>query len=306
MILERKSALFILSACLLWGLDLVIRYPVTLELGFTAIVFLESLIGLVLLFPWVLRNHRKFRALRRSDWLSAIFIGGIGMTVAGYLQIACIQKATPGLFSFFQVFQPLFVIFVAWLFLRERVDNLYYFWGVWVILSALLMFSVDLGLMLDSEIVPQDMLIALSTMLIWGLCTVLAKRLLRRHSPGVLVSLRWIFAFLFSLVLLAVEGPEGVGKLSEPDTALRFLYMTAVGVGSMFLYYAGLRNIFASKATLIEISYAAFGMIFSALYTFEALGLLQILGAGSFFAFIALLLSREESEGPAVGARKPS
>ncbi len=303
MIIERKSAVFILFACLLWGVDLVVRYPVTLKMGFTTIVFLESLLGLLLLFPWVLRQRREYLAMTWTDWLAAAFIGGVGMTVCGYLQIVCIQKGTPGLFSFFQIFQPLFVIFAAWLFLKERVDNLYYFWGVWVILSALMMFSVDLALMYDSEIVPEDILIALSTMLIWGLCTVLAKRVLSRHSPMVLVSLRWGFAFIFSLGLLVYEGGANFEPLAQLEVGMRFFYMIAGGVASMVLYYSGLKNILASKATLIEISYAAFGMIFSAIYTFEALSLLQILGAGSFFAFMTLLLSKDESVVPTVRTR---
>ncbi len=300
MIIQRKSAIFILSACLLWGLDLVIRYPVTLKMGFTTIVFIESFFGLVLLSPWIFKHRHEFRALKRSEWLIAAFVGGFGMTVGGYLQIVCIQKATPGLFSFFQIFQPLFVIFAAWLFLKERVDNLYYFWGVWVILSALMMFSVDLTLMYDSEIIPQDILIALTTMLIWGLCTLLAKRFLSQHSPMVLVSLRWVFGLAFCVGLLVYEGGANFGDLSEVGIWWRFFYMIVGGVGSMALYYSGLKNVLASKATLIEISYAAFGMIFSSIYTFEALSFLQTLGAGSFFAFITLLLSKDESAIPAV------
>lgn len=302
--LERKSSLFILAACLLWAVDLLVRYPITLKMGFVSIVFIESLVGLVFISPWLLKNTAALKKLSLKDWLITVFIGGIGMSVAGYLQTACIQKATPGLFSFFQIFQPLFVIYMAHIFLKEKVDNLYVYWGVWVILSAVLMFSVDLELMLGSEIVFSDMLIALSTMLIWGLCTILGKKFLKNHPPLVLVSLRWVFAFLFSSVILMNE-KESVPYqlLLQADILVRFIFIGVIaGVFSMFLYYSGLKNMPAGKVSFIEISYAAFGMIFSAIYTFESLSFFQLLGATSFFAFIVLFLSRQESNFTAIRA----
>ena len=303
--LERKSSLLILAACLLWAIDLLVRYPITLKMGFVSIVFIESLVGLVFISPWLFKNAGALKKLTMKDWLTTIFIGGVGMSVAGYLQTACIQKATPGLFSFFQIFQPLFVIYMAHVFLKEKVDNMYVYWGIWVILSAVLMFSVDLELMLGSEIVFTDMLIALSTMLIWGSCTILGKKFLANHSPLTLVSLRWLFAFLFSSVILLTE-KETVPyqMLLQADILIRFIFIGAIaGIFSMYLYYSGLKHMPAGKVSFIEISYAAFGMIFSAVYTFESLSFFQLLGASSFFAFIVLFLSRQESGLPSVRAR---
>lgn len=303
---ERKSSLLILAACLLWAVDLLVRYPITLKMSFVSIVFLESAIGLFFVSPWLLKNIGELKKLKTKDWLIALFIGGIGMSVAGYLQTACIQKATPGLFSFFQIFQPLFVIYVAHIFLKERVDNMYVYWGIWVVLSAILMFSVDLELMFGtSDFVFSDILIALSTMIIWGLCTVLSKKFLTKHSPLTLVGLRWFFAFVFSAIILVAEGQSiPTEVLFQGDVLVRFLFIGLVaGVFSMFLYYSGLKNMPAGKVSFIEISYAAFGMIFSAIYTFEGLTFFQLLGASSFFAFIILFLSRSETSMPAIRAR---
>ena len=303
--LERKSSLYILGACLLWAMDLVIRYPVTLKMNYVSIVFVESLVGLLFISPWLLKNFSELKKLSLFNWLIALFIGGIGMSVAGYLQTACIQKATPGLFSFFQIFQPLFVIYLAYVVLKEKVDNMYVYWGIWVVLSAILMFSVDLELMLSSEIVISDSLIALLTMLIWGTCTILAKKFLKSHSPVLLVGLRWFFAFLFSGAILLLEKETIQTEIVfQSDVIARFLFIGVVaGVFSMYLYYSGMKNLEAGKISFMEISYSAFGMIFSAIYTFESLTFFQLLGAASFFAFIVLFISRQESVTPAVRAR---
>lgn len=294
---ERKSSLLILCACLLWGVDLVIRYPVTLKMNFASIVFIESLVGLLFIGPLLIKNASVLKKLSVKDWFCAVFIGGIGMSVAGYLQAACIQKATPGLFSFFQIFQPLFVIYMAHLLLKDRIDNMYLYWGIWVILSAVLMFSVDLGLMMNSEIIFSDILIALGIMLIWGMCTIFSKKFLTNHAPETLVGLRWLFAFIFSTVILFAEG-ESLPKdfLLEPGILIRFFFIAVIsGLFSMYLYYAGLKNLSAGKVSFIEISYSAFGMIFSAIYTFEGLTFFQLLGAASFFSFIVIFLYRQDS-----------
>lgn len=298
MSIDLRSSLFIFFACFLWAVDLVVRYPVTLKVSFTLIVFFESLIGLLFISPWMLKNARSYLHLKKREWLMTIFIGGVGMGLAGHLQTSVIQIATPGLFSFFQIFQPVFVIYLAYLFLREKIDHMSIYWSVWVILSAVLMFSVDLGLMLESDIVPSHMLIAFSTMLIWGGCTILGKKFLENHPPLMLVSLRWLFAFIFSAVILLNEGshPQIMPHLTM-ELTLRFLFMGVfAGLFSMTLYYQGLKQLQVGKVAFIEISYAALGMIFSALYTFDGLTFFQFVGAASFFIFLGIFLSRKDSE----------
>lgn len=303
--IERQSSLLILGACFLWAIDLLVRYPVTLEMSYVSIVFMESLIGLMFVSPWMIRNRETFKKLSKRDWIFAAFIGGIGMSIAGYLQTACIQKATPGLFSFFQIFQPFFVISAAHYFLKEKIDNMFLYWGVWVVLSALLMFSVDLGLMLQSEIIFTDILIALLTMLIWGMCTILGKKFLQNQSFIALVSLRWAFAFVFSLVILIAEGESFPVKVfTDYEIFLRFIFMALIaGIFSMSLYYKGLGNMEAGKVSFIEISYSAFGMILSAIYTFEALSLFQLIGAALFFVFLFFFLSKPFSVFPSIRTR---
>jgi drug/metabolite transporter (DMT)-like permease len=296
MVIERKGSFLILAACFLWGVDLLVRYPVTLKLSFEVIVLAESFTGLIFTAPYLLRHCRELRYLSSGDWMLATFIGGVGMSIAGYLQTACIQRATPGLFSFFQIFQPVFVLYLAHKVLKELIYSIYVYWGAWIILSAVLMFSVDLSLMFSSEIIFTDIFIALTTVMIWGMCTIFAKLFLRRHSPSLLVSLRCLFAFLFSLALLFLGGHDfKIQEFFIEDYPFRFLYMGGMaGVISMALYYRGLKWIDAGKVSVLEVSYAAFGMILSALYTFESLNALQSIGAFSFFAFLFLFLSRQE------------
>lgn len=306
MSLERKCSLLILGACLLWAADLVVRYPVSLKLDFATIVFFESAIGLLFISPWLIKNIPSIKKLSLRDWSFAVFIGGVGMALAGFLQTECIHNATPGLFSFFQIFQPIFVVYIAHLFLKERIDSMYIYWGVWVVLSAILIFSVDLELMFsNSNVIFSDILIALTTMVIWGFCTVAAKKFLHSNSVLLLVGLRWLFAFVFSLVIIMLREQQiPMEMVYQADILMRLLFISIVaGLFSMHLYYTGLKHMAAGKVSFMEISYAVFGMVFSALYTFEGLTFFQILGVMSFFAFVILFFSRGSSENAPVSTK---
>lgn len=305
--LERRSSLYILVACLLWALDLLVRYPITLKMGYVSIVFIESFIGLFLVTPWLIKNGRKkLSKFSKNDWFLAVFLGGVGMSVAGYLSTACIQKATPGTFAFFQIFQPVFVVVMAHLLLKEKLDNLYLYWGIWVLFSAVLIFSQDLELIFTGQdFILSDILIALSTMLIWGFCTIAAKKLLKNHSPEALVAVRWFFAFIFAVVILVAEGENpAFDILLQWEVGVRFLFIGAIaGIASMYFYYSGLKNLAAGKVSFFELSFPAFGMIFSAIYTFESLTIFQVAGATSFFMFLLFMLSRQESKRTAIKTR---
>lgn len=226
-----------------------------------------------------------------------MFVGGIGMTVAGFLFTFCIQRATPGTFSFFQIFQPIFVLFLAHRFLKEKMDHLYFFWGVWVIFSALLMYSQDIELSLiggDLFSYPLETSIAVGVMLIWGLCTVATKKLLTKHSPTSIVAVRWIFAFIFSLVFVIFYQDDQTSweMIFDISYSWRFFYISIVaGLISMYFYYTGLKEMEASKVSFIELSYPALGMVFSAIYTFDQLTFLQAIGLISFALFITLMIS---------------
>lgn len=297
MTFEKRNSFFILAACFLWATDLLVRYPITLKLGYTSIVLIESALGVIFLIPWLMKNGiREFKKYSAKDWALSVLLGGVGMTVAGLLFTFCIQRATPGTFSFFQIFQPLFVVYFAHIFLKEKIDNMYFFWGIWIILSALLMYSQDIELSLiggDLFSYPLETLVALGVMIIWGLCTIAAKNLLQRHSTTSVVVGRWIFAFIFALIFSFFKHEPTPWALAlESDFVLRFFYISIVaGIISMSFYYAGLKNMKVGKVSFLELTYPALGMIFSAIYTFEALTFLQALGAVSFFIFITLMIS---------------
>lgn len=289
--------IYLLFACFIWAVDIVVRYPLTLKLSHLNIVFFEYLFGFIFVTPWFVKYGKShLQKLSRGDWGLALFLGALGSALANYFFTLGIQQISPGTYSFIQIFQPFFVIFLAYLLLKEKIDNLYIFWGFWVIVSALLMHSPDLelGLLtLDATTYPTQMAMVIGSMLIWGFCTVIGKALLKTHHPLVVVYTRWMFALLMTFVLLFISGTSlDWSILSNFDNLWRLLFIGIIaGVASMYLYYMALSKLPAGKVSFVELAYPAFGMLFSSFYTYSKITLLQILGFSSFFIFVYILCS---------------
>lgn len=295
--IERKSYLLILLATFLWAVDLIVRYPMSLKYNSIQIVFVESVLGLITLIPWLLyRGKNIVKKLTIGDIFLFTFLGGFGLSVAGYFSTMSINADTPGIFSSFQLIGPFIVIGLAKYFLDERISKTYYTWGICFLLSAILIFSQDLILLFSGEeFKGLSFIVGFTSVIIWGGCTIAAKKLLKRYSPMELVALRWVFAVPFSGLFLYLSNSKVpytvVGNIQDLE---KFIMMSVVaGLLSMFLYYSGLKHLRAGKVAFLELSFPAFGMIISSYYTFDHLTLLQLLGGILFFLFIGLVFFKK-------------
>lgn len=160
-----RSSLFIFAACFLWALDLLVRYPLTLKISLVHIMFVESLLGLFIVLPWLVSDGiTSLQKMSRTDWLLAVLVG-------------------------------------------------------------------------------------IAAMLICSLCAIVGKKLLRNHGPVTVVVLRWIFAFIFSAVFLAMDKtPLNIDVLMDLDVIWRFAFIGLIsGTLSMYLYYQGMKELSATK-----------------------------------------------------------
>ncbi len=294
----QKSILLIIGACFLWGIDLLVRYPLVQKLGFVHLTFLETFLGLIFVIPWKLKVEKKLihSKLPLRDWAMLIFLGGMGMTVAGFFSDLSLSTSTPAIFSIVQILQPLYVVIASRWILGEKVDSLYFYGGAWVLLSTLMIYSQDfmsykeLGVDID----PKSLWMAFLAMLIWGSCTFVSKILLKKYTPLTIVYYRLIFAFIFSLVFLITKSSyliEIIRMLTISDF-LRLFFMSGIaGCLSMVLYYSGVSHLEAGKVSFLELSYPNFGIMLWSFFSFEKASLLRSFGVLFYLSFILLLLT---------------
>tara|TARA_B100001971_G_scaffold91031_1_gene83943 strand:- start:11401 stop:12354 length:954 start_codon:yes stop_codon:yes gene_type:complete len=295
-------AFVILFACLLWATDIFVRYPVTLKLESQHIIFWENLFGLVVFLPFLNKSKLKdLLDINLKEFLMLLFLALFGSTIAGYFFNISIQLASPNTFSFLQVFQPLLVVALASYFLKEKFDQLFIVWGMWIILSALIIQSneIELGtIFIDFTNHPKAILMGLAAMLIWGICTVIGKKLLEKHTPYKIFMWRWIMSTCFTgMVFITAKKDFDYSLMTEPVFIFRVLYIGIIcGSLAMWFYYHGLKRLKASTTSFVELAYPVFGMIFASFQTFGKMTFLQILGLVSLVFAVTILVNNSEDE----------
>lgn len=249
--LERKGILLVLSTAFISGFSIFInKFGIK---GFDPYLFTwlkNSLVAVFLLgLIFGVKEFEELKKLRRKDWLLLTVIGLVGGSIPFLLFFKGLSLTTGANAAFIHKTMFVYVVLLAALFLKERIDRR-------LLLAAALLL---LGNALFLKILPLDfawgsrsgdLLILLAT-LFWAGENILSKRALRTISPRVVAFGRMGIGSLFIFLFLLVSGHiTAISSLTLPH--LRWLLITSFFLlGYVTTWYAGLRYLKASVATSI-------------------------------------------------------
>ena len=297
-------ALWVAGAALLWGMDSMVRFPAARELNPLIVVFVEHVIGLMVLLPWTLLRHEgELKKWRKRDLAPALLIGVGGGAVAGIVYTESVKCIGPSSATLFIMLQPLFVVGLAYQFLKERRDNSKFVYGAaWVLMNVVLIAFPDFnfGFRVDDDVkFLRGVFYGFVAMSIWAVATVAGKALLTRYSAVMTATMRWVMAvvvlgvFLLARKLMGLD--DGWRHLAAPGVwKALFIMGTLLGALPMVLYYKGLQRIPASLATFIELLYPVAGVFIPAAMSGVELSPVQVVGAISLIASMIFLVTAEE------------
>lgn len=255
----------VIIAALLWATDGVFRSSALAPANPAISVFVENLVALIVIVPWALITYGSslFR-LRFSEWLSVLVIGFGGGAAAGILfnvSMGEIGFSSPMLI---QKLQPIFVVLLAFVFLKERSKLNLFPWSIVAVCSAMLITIPDAGF----NVTPGELsmrksafLTAFCAMFLWAASTVAGKKLLATQNPTVVTFWRFLMATIAVGAFLffgknEISWSELTYTFVSSHTLPSLMYLGLVsGLGGMWIYYAGLRRIPASVATFLELFY---------------------------------------------------
>lgn len=290
--------LLVALAALLWASDAVFRVPAVKALDPTFVVAAEHLICLVLLAPWMLFKHRgELTKLKPAQWLGLSLIGGGGSALATVLFTASFRYVNPSVSILLQKLQPVVVILLAVLFLKERPAAKFYGWGAVALLSGAILSFPDFDFsFLSRGLDPRSrgVIYAGTAAAIWALATVIGKALINSVAPTLVTFWRYVFGLVTLVTLLIVAGQSlPVSEALQPPVRNALLYMS-VGPGllSLLFYYSGLARTQASVATLVELIFPVGAVIVNAIFLNSPLQPTQIL-AGVILLFSVTRASAE-------------
>lgn len=272
---------FIVGGSALWGTDALFRRGLALDLPATTVVFLEHVLLTLLTLPVLLRARRRLRALRWRDWVAILLIGAGSSAGATVLFTAAFAYGDPNAPLLLQKLQPVVAVLGARVLLGERLLPRYgMFFGLAVGAAYLITFP-DPTAVTVARLTPA--LLASGAAALWGLGTVLGRRLSTALDPAELTAVRFAVGLPASALLVAfVGGRPGFTAAAIADLPALLLLALIPGLAALALYYHGLSRTPASLATLGElafplsalvVNYVAFGATVSPT---QALGVLLL------------------------------
>lgn len=256
--------LFIVLAAILWALDGIIRRSLFV-FSPLQIVFLEHLVGSVLLLPVIFKlKLSDFKKVWREILLVSILSGVLGtlLFTAALQQVFFISFSVVFLL---QKLQPLFAIGSAKLLLKEKLSGRYWLWAVIALVAAYYVTfptgSVSLSEQGNNVIAA---LYALGAAFFWGISTTFSKRILNKLDSKQATSFRFLGTTLFAGVGMLIWQRS---SFLMPDFSqwLHFIFIAlSTGMVALYLYYKGLKKTPVRVTTLLELVFPVLAVVVDA------------------------------------------
>lgn len=278
----------VILACLFWGMDTLIRYPLV-DRGINPIniVFYEHIVLTLIFSLGLIPAIKRIGELKLIDLFGFFVIGGLGSAIATVAFTESFQYLNPSLVILLQKFQPVVAIGLAAIVLQEQIQKQFVIWALVSLAGGLLVSSPDIvrfyqlvvsdyGKVTSDSALRGYALVGVS-ILGWGGTTVFGKKLSMsgfdtkdimagRFLTGLLMLTPFI-KFDRSLIL-----PQG-------EDYLRILIMVIIsGALAMWFYYQGLKRLSAKTTAIAEMFFPFFAIIMNWFFLGKQLNELQLFG----------------------------
>ncbi len=253
-----SGPVFILIAATLWALDGVIRRHLY-TLPPITIIFLEHLIGLIILLPFTWKYVFKARLAKREFWLLVLIsvLSGLLGTLWFTTALLKVHFISFSVVFLLQKLQPLFAISTASIFLKEKFEKGYILWALLAIVSAYFVtFKNGVVNLETGEGTVIAALYALGAAAAWGSSTTFSKMLLGKVEAKVSTFYRFLFTIIIALPVLLVFGKgSSLGAVTGPQFGWLALIAVSTGMVALLIYYKGLEKTPVHISTILELTF---------------------------------------------------
>src|SRR3989338_28858 len=202
--LKHIGPLFIIIAALLWSFDGILRRSLY-SLPPTLVVFWEHLLGLIILFPFIISRIKDIKSLTKKEFIAILIVSLFSGALGTIFYTAALGKVNYIQFSvvvLLQQLQPILAISTAAIILKEKINKSFLKWAVLAIIGSYFVTFRDLRINLASGETLTAALLALSAGLMWGSTTSFSKIVLKKVSFQIATFLRFLFAPFFAFIFL--------------------------------------------------------------------------------------------------------
>jgi drug/metabolite transporter (DMT)-like permease len=275
---EIKGTIFAILAAVISGVSIPLNksFVVNIDpLVFTSIRLL--LIGTIFLIISYFR-HEKINKKINIKYLALIAI--IGGAFAFLLFFDGLRLTTSGRAAFLQKTMPIYVVVLAFLFLKERITKKY--------LYSIFLMLIGTAVIYYSEIVPAQLwlnpslgdLLVIGATILWALENVLSRKVMIKGESNFIVSfVRMFFGgiILFSIVLLL--GKYDLLMSLNSQQVISISVSTIILFGYVLFWYWSLKFINVTKASSLLLLSPVISLLIGNGFLNEPVPFTQLIGS---------------------------
>lgn len=238
-------------AASLWGLSALWREPLAKQYPSLAIVFWEHVVLVVLVSPWLVRGIREVLRASVRTRVSVLVIGAGSSALATTMFTAAFRLGDPITPQVLQKLQPVIALVLAAVFLGERLRPTFVWFAGPALAGAWLLSFKDPFAVGVTNLYAAGL--ALGAAALWAAGTVLGRAASAELAFRHLTALRFGVGLLALAVIAALTGTSLVVDASAAGNIV--VLALVPGLLALLLYYRGLRQTPASRATLAELAF---------------------------------------------------
>lgn len=265
-IIKNKGPILILTAACLWAFDGILRRYLHSNPPLV-IIFIEHLIGLLILTPFIFKDIINTR-LNTTD-IRMLFVVSILSGLLGTLFFTSALLKV-GLISFSVVFliqklQPIFAIGSSAVFLKERLTKKYFMFAILALISCyFLTFPNGIVSFKNEKDTIIACLYAFFAAFAWGTSTTFSKMILNSISYKISVFYRFFLTTLISFIAIVITNylkvlPKAfssiinINNIEIPSILIFIIITLSTGMVSLVIYYRGLSNVSVKVSAILEL-----------------------------------------------------
>lgn len=294
------GAFAICLAAALWGLDGVVLTPRLYPLDIQVVVLVFHALPFLIMNLFLYKEYGKLRDISLSNWvylfLVSLFGGALGtLFIVKALFLVNFKALT--IVVLLQKLQPVFVIVLAWLLLKEKLKRGFLLWaGIALTAGYFLTFGLNMPTYDPGDKTALAALYSLMAALSFGSSTVFSKKILGTLDFRSGTFFRYGITSLIMLAIVIASGKLGVVATIDRTQWMIFgIIGLTTGSGAIFLYYFGLVRVRAMLATICELCFPISAILLDYFINHRMLTPVQWLSAAIMIAAILKLSLQKEN-----------
>jgi drug/metabolite transporter (DMT)-like permease len=245
---KNKGYLLVLGTAIISGVSIFINQFGVKVVNSNIFAGLKNVVVAVILLCLIFwfKEWKLLAKLKIKEWLTLVLIGLVGGSIPFLLFFKGLALTGGTMTSFVHKTMFVYVIILAILFLKEKVNKNLVIGASLLLLGNMLILKIFGGFQFGYG----ELLVFFAT-LFWAVEQIISKKALENISPKVVAWGRMFFGFLFIFVFWGATGQ--IKLLGSLDVGqLSWVWITAVFLlGYVLTWYAGLKYIKVSTAACI-------------------------------------------------------